>query len=79
MYNALEKYTRDKSYIRLSEKTNEKNILWTVTILLFLVEWVIEMGYSHQKEDHQKAKIPCKGNESVYIFESCNLWGDMVA
>ena len=27
MYNALEKYTRDKPYIRLSEKTNEKKYL----------------------------------------------------
>ena len=28
------------------KKSTEKNILWRVTIFLFLREWVIEMGYS---------------------------------
>ena len=37
-----------------------------------LIKWVIEMGYSQQKEYDQKAKIPGKGNEGVYFDESCN-------
>ena len=48
------------------------NILWRVTVYLFIRGWVIEMDYLQQKENDQKAKIPCKGNEGVHFGGSCN-------
>ena len=34
-----------------------KEILWRITIFLFLREWMIEGGYSDQNKDDQKEKI----------------------
>ena len=30
----------------------DKKILWRVTMLIFLVDWVVEGSYSEQKEDY---------------------------
>ena len=43
MSDALEESTRDKLYICLSETTNEKNILWRVTII-FISQIMGERG-----------------------------------
>ena len=33
-----------------------KEILWMVTIFLFIIDWMREGGYSEQHEDEQKVK-----------------------
>ena len=49
-----------------------KDILWGVTIFLFLREWMTDGGYSEQNEDYQKEKILCKVIAGGYFGKSCN-------
>ena len=67
MYDSPEENTRNKLYIFLSEKLMTKEILWRVTIFLFIREWMREGGYSDKNKYKQKEKISCKVNEGVYF------------
>ena len=56
-----------------------QKILWTVTSL-FIYHIICEKGgYSEQKEDDHKPKIPCKGNTGIYFYGVCNQQGDIIA
>ena len=79
LYGSLEKNSRDKIYIWISEPTNGAKDLVEGNNIFYFRDWVGEGGCSEQKEDDQKAKIACKGYEGACFGEVCNRRGYMAA
>ena len=56
-------------------KQMKKKILWRLTILLFIREWMIKGGYLEQNEYNQKEKYPAK-EMRAYILVSHVINGE---
>ena len=76
--DSLEKNTRDKKYVRISEPTNGAEYLVKGNRFIYLSDNEWERGVINSKRNMTIGKKYFKGNECIYFGEVCNQRGDMV-